>query len=103
GQLVQFQQNAPGYKRGSRLIVGEGVNPPIELAQRFEVYRPMQLALAVGDRIRITAGGKTKDGKHRLINGSLLTVEGFNKRGDIIVDHCWVIDRDFGHVTHGYT
>ena len=55
-----------------------------------------------GDRVRVTAGGKTKDGKHRLSNGSLLTVQGFTKRGDIIVDHGWVIDRDFGHLTHGY-
>ena len=66
------------------------------------MYRPTQFALAVGDRVRVTAGGKTKDGKHRLSNGSLLTVQGFTKRGDIIVDHGWVIDRDFGHLTHGY-
>ena len=92
----------PAYKKGSRLIVGEGVKPPTELANRFEAYRPAQLALAVGDRVRITAGGKTKDGKHRLSNGSLLSVQGFTKRGDIIVDHGWVIDRDFGHLTHGY-
>jgi conjugative relaxase-like TrwC/TraI family protein len=102
GDLLQFHQNAPGYTKGSRLIVSNGVKPPIELANRFEAYRPTQLALAVGDRIRITAGGKTKDGKHRLNNGSLLSVEGFTKRGDIIVDHGWVIDRDFGHLTHGY-
>ena len=103
GQLIQFQQNATGgYQKGSRLIVAEGVSPPTQLANRFEVYRPVQLDLAVGDRVRITAGGKTKDGKHRLSNGSLLTVEGFTKRGDIIVDHGWVIDRDFGHFTHGY-
>src|SRR5262249_28245932 len=70
--------------------------------QRFEVYRPVQLALAKGDRIRLTAGGKTKDGKHRLNNGSLFTVQRFTRRGDIIVDHGWVIDRDFGHLTHGY-
>ena len=82
--------------------MGEGVKVPTELAKRFEVYRPTQFALAVGDRVRITAGGKTKDGKHRLSNGSLLTVQGFTKRGDIIVDHGWVIDRDFGHLTHGY-
>ena len=40
GDLLQFHQNAPGYKKGSRLIVGEGVKPPTELANRFEVYRP---------------------------------------------------------------
>ena len=102
GDLLQFHQNAPGHKKGSRLIVGEGVKPPTELANRFEAYRPTQLALGVGDRIRLTAGGKTKDGKHRLSNGSLMTVQGFTKRGDIIVDHGWVIDRDFGHLSHGY-
>jgi len=102
GDLLQFHQNAPGYKKGSRLVMVDGVLPPTGLAKRFEAYRPTQLALAVGDRVRITAGGKTRDGKHRLSNGSLLTVEGFNKRGDLIVDHGWVIDRDFGHLTHGY-
>lgn len=102
GYLVQFQQNAKGHVKGSRLIVGEGVKPPVELAERFEVYKPVQLALAAGDRVRVKAGGKTKDGKHRLANGTILTVEGFTKRGDLIVDHGWVIDRDFGHLTHGY-
>ena len=102
GYLLQFHQNAPGYKKGSRLIVGEGVKPPTQLANRFEVYRPVQIALAAGDRVRVTAGGKTKDGKHKLSNGSLLNVQGFTSRGDIIVDHGWVIDRDFGHLSHGY-
>lgn len=102
GDLLQFHQNAKGHQKGSRLIVGEGVVPPTELANRFETYRATQFALAVGDRLRVTAGGKTKDGKHRLSNGSLLTVQGFTKRGDIVVDHDWVIDRDFGHLTHGY-
>ncbi len=102
GDLLQFHQNAAGYKKGSRLIVGDGVKVPTELAKRFEAYRPTRITLAVGDRVRVTAGGKTKDGKHRLSNGSLLNVHGFTARGDIIVDHGWVIDRDFGHLTHGY-
>ena len=42
------------------------------------------------------------DGKHRLSNGSLLTIQRFTKRGDIVVDHGWVIGKDFGHLTHGY-
>jgi conjugative relaxase-like TrwC/TraI family protein len=100
GDLLQFHQNAPGFKKGSRLIVGEG-KVPTELANRFEVYRPAQLALAVGDRVRVTAGGKTKGGK-RFSNGSMLTVSGFTKRGDIVMDNGQVIDRDFGHLAHGY-
>ncbi len=102
GDMLQFHQNAKGYQKGSRLIVTEGSKPPTELAGRFEVYRPAPVALAVGDRIRVTAGGKTRHGKHRLINGALLTVQGFTRRGDLIVDHGWVIDRDFGHLSHGY-
>ncbi len=102
GDLIQFHQNAPGHTKGSRLVVSEGIKPPIELARRFEAYHAVQLSLGEGDRIRVTAGGKTKDGKHRLSNGSLFTVEGFTQRGDIIVDHGWVIDRDFGHITHGF-
>ena len=102
GEMLQFYQNAPGFTKGSRLIVGEEDKLPTELAKRFEAYRPAQLVLAVGDAVRVTAGGKTKDGKHRLSNGSLLTIQGFTKRGDIVVNHGWVIDRDFGHLTHGY-
>ncbi len=102
GDLIQFNQNTPRHQKGSRVIVAEGSKIPTDDANRFEVYRPMQFALTVGDRVRVTAGGKTKDGKHRLSNGSLLTVEGFTKRGDLIVDHGWIIDRDFGHLTHGY-
>jgi hypothetical protein len=83
-------------------MVGEGTKPPIELAKRFEVYRPAQLTLAVGDRILVTAGGKTKDGKHRLSNGSLFTIEGFTRKGDVVVNYDWVIDRNWGHITHGY-
>ncbi len=100
--LVQFHQNAPAYVKGTRLIVGDSVKVPTELAKRFEVYRPIELVLAMGDRVRLTAGGKTKDGKHRLNNGALFTVRGFTKRGDIIMANGWVIDRDFGHLTHGY-
>jgi conjugative relaxase-like TrwC/TraI family protein len=101
GDMIQFQQNAVGHSKGSRLIVEEKNKPPVELAKRFEVYRPVQLGVAVGDRVRVTAGGKTKEG-NRLNNGSLLTVQGFTKRGDIVVDHGWVIDKDFGHLTYGY-
>ncbi|VTU01641.1 conjugal transfer protein : Uncharacterized protein OS=Blastopirellula marina DSM 3645 GN=DSM3645_27912 PE=4 SV=1: TrwC: AAA_30: UvrD_C_2 [Gemmataceae bacterium] len=102
GDVIQFHQNARGHMKGSRLVVGDTVAPPTELAGRFEVYRAKPLALAVGDRIRVTAGGKTKDGKHRLSNGSLFTIEGFTAKGDIRVNDGWVIDKDFGHLTHGY-
>jgi hypothetical protein len=102
GDLLQFHQNTPGHKRGSRLIVAEGEKLPLKFAERFEVYRPSSLTLAVKDRVRVTVNGWTKDGKHRLKNGALFTVQGFTPQGDPIVDHGWVITRDFGHLAHGY-
>jgi hypothetical protein len=30
-----------------------------------------------------------------------LTVNGFSARGDLIVDHGWVVAREFGHLTQG--
>lgn len=101
GDLIHFHQNAKGYKKGSRLIADDGILPPTDLATRFEVYRPARLMLAAGDRVRVTAGGKTKDGR-KFSNGSLFTVHGFNRRGDMIVEGGRVIDKDFGHLTHGY-
>jgi conjugative relaxase-like TrwC/TraI family protein len=102
GCMLQFHQNAPGQKKGSRVVVGEDTKLPLEFADRFEVYRPARLELAVGDRVRVTANGKTRDGKHKLANGALLSVQGFTPQGDAIVDHGWVIARDFGHLAHGY-
>ncbi len=100
--MLQFHQNAPGHKNGSRLVVAEGEKLPLQYAERFEVYRPAQLTLAVGDRVRITANGKTRDGKHALRNGSLFTVRGFTPQGDPVIDRGWVIAREFGHLAHGY-
>ncbi|MBI1321631.1 relaxase domain-containing protein [bacterium] len=102
GDRLVFHQNAKGFTKGDRLDVSDTVLPPTSFADRFEVYRARPLALATGDRIRITAGGKTKDEKHRLSNGSLYDVSGFTAAGDIRLTNGWVIDRDFGHIAHGY-
>ena len=51
---------------------------------------------------RVTANGKTADGRHRLNNGALYTVRGFTAAGDVVVDNGWVIGRDFGHIAYGY-
>lgn len=102
GDMLRFHQNVPGHANGSRLILLPGQVPPLRYAERFEVYRPSTLRVAVGDRLRVTARGTTKDKQHKLDNGSLFTVKGFTSSGDLIVDHGWVISRDFGHLAHGY-
>jgi ATP-dependent exoDNAse (exonuclease V) alpha subunit len=101
GDMVQFHQNVRGYKSGSRLIVGDAV-PPLAHAKHFQVYRPTTIKLAAGDRLRITANGKTADGKHRLNNGALFTVKEFTPKGNIVLDNGWQVGRDFGHIALGY-
>ncbi|HTU92792.1 MAG TPA: MobF family relaxase, partial [Gemmataceae bacterium] len=46
GFLVQFQQNAKGFTKGDRLIVAGDGKAPTELAERLELYRPVEIALA---------------------------------------------------------
>jgi hypothetical protein len=101
GDMLQYHQNAPGHRRGERLVAA-GQNLPVEQAARYQVYHPSSLQVAVGERLRVTANGKSKDGKHRLDNGDLITVKGFTQQGDIVDDRGWIISRDFGHLTHGY-
>jgi hypothetical protein len=101
GDVLQFHQNAKGFRKGERLVVAEGTNLPLDQAERFHVYRPQVIPLAVGERVRITLGGSTKDG-HPLENGSLYAVAGFTKRGDVRLNNGWTVDRDYGHLTHGY-
>ncbi|MFO0807547.1 MAG: MobF family relaxase [Gemmataceae bacterium] len=101
GDLLQFHKNAPGHKSGSRLVVRAGEELPLASSDRFQVFRPETLAIASGDTLRVTVGGKSKDG-HRLDNGMLLKVKGFTEAGDILTDQNWVIDKDWGHLAHGY-
>jgi conjugative relaxase-like TrwC/TraI family protein len=102
--VLQFHQNATGYRSGQRVAVGN-VDPsslPIGQAAKFQTYRAETIAVAAGDVIRFTAGGKTADGKHRLNNGAAYKVGGFTSSGDIRLDNGWVVSRDFGHFRHGY-
>jgi hypothetical protein len=101
GDMLQFHQNAKGYKTGQRVRVRD-TPLPLNQAARFQAYRATQLHLAAGDRLRISANGKTADGRHRLNNGALFTVKGFTPEGNIVVDNGWVIGKDFGHIAYGY-
>ena len=101
GDVLQFIQNAPGYRRGQRVAVAEGAAPPVQHANRFQAYRAGTIRFSAGDRVRVTSNGNTRDG-HRLNNGELLTVTGFTKAGDIVDHRGWVIPKDYGHLAHGY-
>ena len=101
GDVLQFEQNAPGHRRGSRLVVRDAEELPLAQAGRFQVYRPEVLRVAVGDRLRLTHNGTTKPGQ-RLNNGEILTVRGFSASGDVVDQRGWGVPREFGHISHGY-
>ena len=125
GEVVQFHQNAKGFKRGERVTVKdagkEGVTVtrsdgsetllPFAEAKKFQLYHPETLHLAQGDKIRITQNGfgrETRRGllglksKDRLNNGALYEVEGFTRAGDIKLNNGFVVPKDYGGLTHGY-
>jgi conjugative relaxase-like TrwC/TraI family protein len=102
GDVLQFHQNAKGFTRGQRVVVGEGAALPLDQAARFQAFRSRSLTLAAGDLVRITHNGFTADGKHRLNNGSLYRVTRFDNRGNIVLDNGWTVSKDFGHLAYGY-
>jgi conjugative relaxase-like TrwC/TraI family protein len=102
GHVLEFNQNAKGYRKGQRLTLGRDV-VPLEHAASFQLYRPGELQISKGDLLRFTKNGRTADGKHRLNNGSRYTVKGFTKTGDIVLaENGWTVSKDFGHWDHGY-
>ncbi|QDV90908.1 Multifunctional conjugation protein TraI [Phycisphaerae bacterium RAS2] len=101
GDVIVFHQNAKGYRKGQRLVVGE-VPLPLDQSGRFQVFRPGVLPVAPGDLLRITRNGMTADGEHRLNNGGLYTVKSFTPNGDIRLTNGWTVASDYGHLAHGY-
>jgi hypothetical protein len=115
GQVVQFTQHAPGYKRGERVTVlerhgdkvlvqtGGGSQNELHLTEskRFQLYKAEPLALAAGDRIRVTQNGFAKGGQ-RLNNGGLYNVAQITPEGEIALKNGAVLPKQFGHLTHGY-
>ncbi|MCC6358745.1 MAG: relaxase domain-containing protein [Phycisphaerales bacterium] len=101
GDVLVYHQNVKGHRKGERVTVGD--EPlPLDQAERFQVYRPTVLPVAPGDVLRITRNGTTADGEHRLNNGALYTVRGFDAGGNIVLANGWTVSRDYGHLAHGY-
>ena len=98
GAVAQFHRATGKHKPGDRVALA--VAGPATRA--FAVYRPDRIALAAGDAVRVTANGKDKSGRHKLKTGSVYSVKGFTRQGDIALDNGWVLDKSFGHLVHGY-
>jgi conjugative relaxase-like TrwC/TraI family protein len=103
GPLVAvFHQNAKGgFTKGDRLTITDPAQVPLEHADKFSLYRPETISLAVKDKIRITGNVKTLDGKHTLKNGMTRSIGAFGANS-ITLDNGWVIPADAGHFRHGF-
>jgi conjugative relaxase-like TrwC/TraI family protein len=123
GEIVQFHQNAKGFKRTERVKVksasvdgvlaaradGAEVVLPLTEAKKFQVYRPETLLIAQGDRLRITQNGLVAEmrpgmrgGKTRLNNGAVYEVRRFTPTGDIELANGFVVPKNYGGLAHGY-
>lgn len=124
GEIVQFHQNAKGFRRGERVTVtdagaagvtvtrsdGSATVLPLKEAKKFQIYRTEKLVLAEGDKLRITMNGFTRETRRglvrgkgdRLNNGAVYEVEGFTKGSDIKLTNGFIVTKDYGGLAHGY-
>jgi hypothetical protein len=100
-EVVQFFHSTGPFRAGQRIKASE-LMPELHRAdpEHFQVYEQTTLPLAVGDTIRITANGKTKDG-HRVDNGRIDAIASFTESGDPVLSNGWVLGKDFGHLKNG--
>jgi hypothetical protein len=109
-----------GFKKGESVAVvgteGESVKVmrrdgshamlALDQAERFQVSRVRDIAIARGDRLRITKNGEARvEGQPKgtkVNNGDIFSVEGFTKDGDIRLENGKLLPKDWGHFNHGY-
>jgi len=102
-EVMRFYRNSGSFRAGQRVRVADWKpGQHFGKASDFSLYEPARIAIAAGDLLRATAGGKTKDGKHKFDNGYSCEVAGFTESDDIRLKNGWVIAKDFGHLTHNY-
>lgn len=109
-----------GFKKGEAAVVVERTDDGVKVmrqdgtegllsmdsSDRINAFRPHEIGIAKGDRIRITKNGETKVAGQakgtKVNNGDIYTVEGFTKEGDIRLEKGKLLPKDWAHVTLGY-
>jgi hypothetical protein len=100
-EVIRFFRNTGPFKAGQRVKATELLPALSKVnAKHFQVYGEQSIKLAQGDIIRLTAGGKSKDG-HRVDNGRIDRIASFTDSGDPVLANGWVLDKRFGHWKHG--
>ncbi|MBS1585514.1 MAG: relaxase domain-containing protein [Bacteroidetes bacterium] len=119
GNVVQFNQNLKGIKRGSAWEVqkveqheihiksaeGKIEKLPLHKAKDFDVMEQRQIPLSNGDKVRITKNSLDNK-KRELNNGEVYIVRAFDdktiKIQNPVSKSSFTVKRDFGHLTHAH-
>lgn len=120
GQVVQFNQHAPGLPRGSRWQVATVTDNSVEIRNErgdvrllplgdrapFDVFEPTTLSLSTGDAVRITRNGFDANDR-RVTNGQMLEVASVKPDGTVelhnrISKARYTLPGGFGHLTHAH-
>lgn len=120
GQVIQFNQNVTGIKRGSTWSVKTVNDSKVELgdnsgkittlqlkkSSHYDVFRETEIGLSKGDKIQITRNGFDKNEK-RVNNGMSLEVASITKTGKVTLKNkaskaTLVLDKNFGHISHAH-
>jgi hypothetical protein len=108
--VVEFvTRGKGGFKAGERLRVTKAdgshvyaesdkgfVEVPIDSPRSFGVYRWQEANFAAGDQIRITK----KDKANRLYNGTMVSIDGFDDMGRLMLSNGKTISPDWGHIDY---
>ncbi len=98
-EVVEFREP---FKATRRVVAANALEKIATVdPKHFAPYRLARIGIAANDQLRITANGKTKDGR-ALSRGDVVTVKGFDKDGNIVDHRDWVIPKEFGHIAHNY-
>lgn len=115
GLVAQITQHVDSYALGERLEIvavnettvraktktGKIKDIPLSEPEAFNVFKHQAIEVCPGDRIRITANGRTAD-RHAINNGSFHTVKGFESDGKMVLSNGWRLGTDFAHLDYGY-
>ena len=117
GQVVRYNRNSKGgFRAGSHheviaiskdqtikvrdLKTGREASLPFQTPEHYAVHRKEQIALAKGDRIRLTNNAVSLQGT-RMANGTGYQIQGFDKRG-IQLSNGKSIPHDHYHYKYNY-
>lgn len=100
-----------GWDQAGRVLMkdsqGTELVLPLQLAERFDVYRTKPAKLAVGDKIRMTKGGHTMPDASgaqgvRFSNNDVFTVAGLDSDGNPVLNNGHRLAKDWQHWRSGY-